>query len=89
MIPATSPAPIRISWRFVRDGGSDNPGWNTREDLAGDIAPGTEQILVLTDEVPRQPGHYRLQVSLVSEALYWFHDKGMRILTFSDAIAVP
>jgi hypothetical protein len=89
MIPATSPAPIRVSWRFVRDGGSDNPGWNTREDLAGDIAPGAEETMVLTDEVPRQPGRYRLEVSLVAETLYWFQGKGMHTLTFSDAAEVP
>jgi hypothetical protein len=92
LIPATSVAPIRVSWRFASDGGSRIPmdqGWNTREDLVGDIAPGSEQSQVVTCEVPRQPGHYRLEVSLVAEGLYWFHDRGMSILTFSDAIAVP
>ncbi|SDR39567.1 hypothetical protein SAMN05444161_3471 [Rhizobiales bacterium GAS191] len=90
LMPMISAAPIRVAWRFVPDDERVvGQGWSKGEALLGDIAPGAEQSLVITDELPRQAGSYRLQVSLVANGLYWFHDKGMRILTIPEPVAVP
>jgi hypothetical protein len=92
LIPAISAAPIGVSWRFMADDAKAvpaDPGWTTRETLVADIAPGAEQSLVITDALPPGPGSYRLEVTLLAKGRYWFHDRGMRILTFPDPVIVP
>jgi hypothetical protein len=40
-------------------------------------------------ELPSNPGTYNIEFSLVAELSFWFHDKGMEILRFDDALKVP
>jgi hypothetical protein len=87
-----SAAPLRLSWRFVPVGeiGTQvrGPAWAARQGIAGNIAPGTSQTDTIGTYLPREPGLYRLEVSLVAESLFWFHDQGMPVATFGEAIEV-
>ena len=50
--------------------------------LPQDVAPGqTVTLNNVTIEPPARPGSYRLQVSLVQEAVAWFEKKGASTLT--------
>ena len=82
--------PVRLSWRFVRVGMKVEKGfgWDSREQLIHDVAPHSDSFVTLAAELPRQPGDYLLEVSLVSELAYWFHDNGMKILQFEQPLIV-
>lgn len=82
--------PVRASWRFVEvDAKSEEKGsWDTRMQLARDILPHSQTNVALTAELPKKPGNYRLQVSLVSELGFWFYDNGSEILQFEQTITV-
>jgi hypothetical protein len=82
--------PVRASWRFVEAGASveKDVGWNSRFQIARDILPHSELNVVLSADLPRKPGNYRLEVSLVAELGFWFHDKGTAILQFDQIISV-
>jgi hypothetical protein len=86
-------APISLSWRFVPVGdegtGIQVPSWTTRQGIVGNIAPGAVQTEVTWTHLPQRPGLYRLEVSLVEEWSFWFHEKGMRIATSAEPISVP
>jgi hypothetical protein len=77
-----SEAPVRLSWRFVD---VDDPSWEEkftpRSPIAEDLPPFGEAVQTIETDEPERPGRYRLQVSLVAEGLFWFHDRGMKILT--------
>jgi hypothetical protein len=93
-VHAVSLAPVRLSWRFVPVGYDDakDPmkiGWNTRLQLPGDIVPEANLDMKLMVELPSNPGTYNIEFSLVAELSFWFHDKGMEILRFDDALKVP
>lgn len=90
MMPATSPNPIILIWRFVLDDGASHI-WDSfaGEMLAADILPGTEHVEIFVTRLPQRRGAYKLQVSAVAIGRYWFHDRGMPILTFPDAVVVP
>jgi hypothetical protein len=89
-IPAFSSGLVRLSWRFVTsENESSSAGWDTRQGISGDLAPGAETLNVIGAPLPAAPGSYRLQVSLVSEGRFWFHDRGMKILTFREPIIIP
>jgi hypothetical protein len=85
-----SSRPVRLSWRFVRNGTKVEKGlgWDPREQLIHDVAPHSDSLVTVTADLPRQPGDYLLEVSLVSERAYWFHDHGMKILQFEQPLLV-
>jgi hypothetical protein len=82
--------PVRASWRFVEVGESveKGAGWNSRVQIAEDILPHTELNVILSADLPRKPGNYRLEVSLVAEHGFWFHDHGTAIMQFGQIIPV-
>ena len=93
-VHAVSFAPVRLSWRFVPVGYDDakDPmkiGWNTRLQIPGDIVPDANLEMKLMVDLPSNPGTYNIEFSLVAELSFWFHDKGMEILRFDDALKVP
>jgi hypothetical protein len=90
LIPATSSASIRISWRFVDELDFNHaPGFELSEDIGIDIPPqSAAEAPVITAKLPVRPGLYRLQVTLMAVGIYWFQDKGMHVLTFPERFAV-
>src|SRR3954447_15972981 len=80
--------PVRLSWRFVKESSPDSPGWDPRAALNADIPPGERETQTIAVVAPAQPGSYRLQVSIVADGYYWFHDHGLKILTFSEPIII-
>ncbi|MGH8336803.1 MAG: hypothetical protein ACRETL_08310, partial [Gammaproteobacteria bacterium] len=80
--------PVRLSWRFVQAGAKIEKsfGWDAREQLLRDVLPHSSSIVAVRARLPERPGEYRLQVSLVSELAYWFHDHGVEILQFEQPI---
>ena len=91
-IPGLSPYPLSISWRFApiaESGNGDDVAWDTREALPTDVAPGGAVTITAVAAAPAQPGNYRLQVSLVADGLFWFHNNGMRRLQFEQIVNVP
>ena len=82
--------PVRVSWRFVKVGANveKSLGWDHRAQLVRDVLRRSVSNVALTAELPGTPGEYRLQVSLVSELAYWFHDHGMEILQFEQPVTV-
>lgn len=91
-LPGRSSDPVSLSWRFAPAEGEaddDNEGWTPREPLPTDVAPGASIFMSATGAVPDKPGKYRLEVSLVADGLFWFHDKGMQPLRFDEIVTVP
>ncbi len=91
-IPGLSPYPLSISWRFAPTadtGNGDDVAWDTREALPTDVAPGGAVTMTAVAAAPAQPGNYRLEISLVADGLFWFHNKGMRPLQFEQIVTVP
>ncbi len=91
--------PLRVAWNLVpldepahQQGAiPDKPRtepWNARQDLPDDIAPGGSQTFVVTATLPKQPGLYRLEVTLVHELAFWFHDQGMKIATWPTPVKI-
>lgn len=71
---------VRLSWRLVPDGGTSIlPGWDARKDLSLELLPGEAVDLAFNVNAP--PGRYVLEVSLVQEMVFWFHDQGMKVPT--------
>jgi hypothetical protein len=78
--------PIRLSWRFVpldaQGIAITQPGWDARKDLYFSIAAGQTHLEYLTIPMPKRSELlYALEVSLVQEGYYWFHDAGMAVAT--------
>jgi hypothetical protein len=82
--------PVRASWRFIETGEKSEKGadWNSRFQIERDILPHSVLNVSLSAELPRKRGDYRLEVSLVAEHGFWFHDKGTAILQFEQIISV-
>jgi hypothetical protein len=97
--PATLPAisatstPIRLSTRFI-DTHSAPPdlehgtGWDSRQDINFDIPPGTSQQIAIHIAAPKEPGSYRVAVSMVQDGVAWFHDHGLHIPVSAETIIV-
>jgi hypothetical protein len=83
--------PVRASWRLVETSANleKGAGWNSRFQIARDIPPNSDLNVVLSADLPQKRGDYRLEVSLVAEHAFWFHDKGTAILQFDQIISVP
>jgi hypothetical protein len=56
---------------------------------AREIVPEENLEMQLLAGFPAKPGTYNIEFSLVAENSFWFHDKGMKILRFEDALTVP
>ena len=77
----TLQGPIRLSWRIIPDQCGDYSeiiGWDPRMDFPGPLAAGHSIDLRISPELPTQQGSYVLQVSLVHEGVFWFHDVGLQ-----------
>jgi hypothetical protein len=91
-ISATS-TPIRLSTRFI-DTHSAPPdlehgtGWDSRQDINFDIPPGTSQQIAIHIAAPKEPGSYRVAVSMVQDGVAWFHDHGLHIPVSAETIIV-
>jgi hypothetical protein len=59
------------------EGNCAPPGWDARKDLSLELSPGKAVDVSFNAEAP--PDHYMLEVSLVQELVFWFHDEGMRV----------
>jgi hypothetical protein len=79
-----SDSPIRLSWRFVPLGTLgerlSEPGWDGRKNLDFKIQPNEKDFVSVSLPVPLIKGKYILEVSLVKEGEFWFHDSGMKIV---------
>ena len=77
--------PIRLSWRFVpldaRGIPREQPGWDARKDLYFSLETGQTHKEFLTIPVPDTRQAYALELSLVQEGYYWFHEAGMPVAT--------
>jgi hypothetical protein len=85
---ALTPHPVRLSWRFVKEGSAEVPRWNPRATLNADVPPGGTETQVIAAIAPTEPGTYRLEVSMVADGWYWFHDHGMKILSLPEPIVI-
>ena len=74
--------PIRLSWRFMREGGSEfSPGWDARANINMRLLPGESEVVPVILDLPDRVGRYRLEFSLVQDGVAWFHDLGMSVST--------
>jgi hypothetical protein len=89
-ISARSFYPVRAAWRFVEAGTEleKSKGWDTRFQISKNIFPNNDLNVTLSADLPKKRGDYRLEVSLVAEHSFWFHDKGMGILQFPQVVTV-
>jgi hypothetical protein len=82
--------PVRLSWRFTPLSPTGarlaEPGWDPRQDLTWSIVPGAHAQVDLSADLPRVAGHYRFEISLVQEGVFWFHDRGMSIAGISITV---
>jgi hypothetical protein len=82
---STTGMPIRLSARYLdpntqaSDALHPNEEWKMRQDLVVDITPDMPQPIDLVVPLPAAAGTYRIGVTLVQEAVTWFHDRGMPI----------
>ena len=80
---------MRLSWRFVPVGANARlVVWDERLQLTRDIAPNARLDVAASAALPAAPGVYHLEVSMVAELAFWFHDKGMTILRFPQVVTV-
>lgn len=80
---------VRFSWRFVAAGAAAGAvGWDARSELRRDVPAHGRVHQRLRIDVPRVPGRYRLEVSMVQEGVAWFHDRGMAAARGSREIDV-
>lgn len=94
-IPAisTTGTPVRLSARFI--GPNETPasiprlGWNLRQDLTVDIAPGQVQPVDLVMPVPTETGiPFHVAVSLVQDGVAWFQDRGMPVAVSKQTVTL-
>jgi hypothetical protein len=78
-----SEKPIRLSWRFIPLSHTgepfSEPGWEPRKDLYRMISPNESIIERIDSILPKIPGSYLFEVSLVQDGVAWFHEWGMKI----------
>lgn len=73
---------VQLSYHWLRFEGDEPVIWEGRRTPLGELAPGAE---VTIDEAlitpPDEPDAYRLQLTLVHEAVTWFEDQGAATMT--------
>jgi hypothetical protein len=67
--------PLRLAWRYRDAAGRPMSGWDTRRDLPFDIPAHGRLQVVLPLDVP--VGAAALELSMVQEFVFWFHDVGV------------
>jgi hypothetical protein len=93
-LPAYSATtPIRLLTRFIDAYAAPpepghGPGWNSRQDIAFDIPPGTSQQVVIVVAPPADPASYRVEISLVQDGVAFFHDHGLHIPISAQSVDV-
>jgi hypothetical protein len=90
---STTAMPLRLSTRFVDthatpQGLEQGAGWDSRQDIAFDILPGTSQQVTIPIAPPAEPGTYRVAVSMVQDGVAWFHDHGLHIPISAQTVTV-
>ncbi|WP_189048592.1 hypothetical protein [Aliidongia dinghuensis] len=94
-IPAMSSTgtPVRLSARYFP---ADHltpeelraPGWDLRQDLAGDVPADGSLRIDVPMAPPQKGGPNVVAVSLVQDGVGWFHDRGMPIATSAQQITM-
>lgn len=73
---------VLIAYHWLPSQGDKPIVWDgVRTALPHDIAPGETFTAQVTVVPPKDPGYYRLQVTLVQEGVIWFEGKGASTLT--------
>jgi hypothetical protein len=90
---STTGMPIRLSTRFIDTHATPRDlehgaGWNSRQDIAFDIPPGSSQSVTIPSASPAEPGTYRVAVSMVQDGVAWFHDHGLHIPISAQTVAM-
>jgi len=80
-VHALAKNPLRLSWRFPRDGQALPLGWDTRLDLGADLAPGQSATLKIRVSAAGRPPGSLMQVTFVVEHRFWAHDIGIAPFT--------
>jgi hypothetical protein len=78
---------VRLGWRWFRKADGVPLQEEGREHLQYDVFPGQAYWFQTTVKVPPEPGHYILELGLVSELVTWFSDQGVPPLRFE--VRVP
>jgi hypothetical protein len=68
------PAPIQLSYRWIDSDGNTAVLEGLRTPLVPSIDPGKSEIYELKVAAPRDPGEYRLRITLVQEGVRWFDE---------------
>ncbi|MDP9442272.1 MAG: FkbM family methyltransferase [Actinomycetota bacterium] len=63
--------PVHLSYRWADEAGSQLAGEGHRTRFSEPLAPAGRAILLMTLELPPQPGRYELTVTLVQECFAW------------------
>jgi len=69
--------PVKLGWRVLRPDDT-KARWNQRKFLALNIPPGQSRQVDLDTVLPPDCQRCQLEVSLVQEGIYWFHEEGMK-----------
>lgn len=76
-------APILISWRFLDEAKQPLSGWDSRKELPFDIPPkGFIDVSFGLKLITVQSAKF-VQISLVQEQVFWWHDLGMMPIILS------
>jgi hypothetical protein len=94
-LPAASSTatPIRLSARFIDTLAAPpdprhGPGWDARQAIFFDIPAGSQEQVAIHVAPPRQPGRYRVEISMVQERIAWFHDHGLHVPVSKQIVEV-
>lgn len=80
--------PVSLSYHWRSESGRYVTFEGLRTPLPRDLQPGERVELSAKLTVPRQSGHYTLELSLLQEGVAWFHDKGVEPLRLQISLAV-
>ncbi len=69
---------LRLSWRYLNASGAPLSGWENRQDLPYDIPPKSTVEITLFLKIPK--GAAMLEVSMLQEGAFWFHDDVIGIM---------
>jgi hypothetical protein len=90
---STTAMPIRLSARFIDPHATPTDlnygaGWDSRQAIGFDVPPGASLPVVIRIAPPAKPGTYRVAVSMVQDAVAWFHDHGLHVPISMQTIEV-